>query len=115
MDTTLKDHGIYAVQGLCTSVVHLIATHLCICSPCQGSIWISAEYPKPRWYVVLSFDITFKLNKPLKPNILPVGVTYMAKGATLGIWVRVQTTGSPFVQTTTGFSAVLLHEDMAAV
>ena len=39
-------------------------------------------------------------------------MTYMPRGATLTVWVRVQgTAGNPRVQSTSGFSAVLVHED----
>eukprot|EP00045_Choanoeca_perplexa_P015073 m.182288 g.182288 ORF g.182288 m.182288 type:complete len:786 (-) comp16883_c0_seq1:3659-6016(-) len=73
-DTTLKDHGIYAVQ-----------------SPIAGQ------------------------SGSAQNTLNPVGVTYVPKGASLDIWVRVQTSsGSPMVQSTTGFSVILLHEDVSA-
>ena len=43
------------------------------------------------------------------------GVTYMPRGASLSIWLRVEgSTGSPVAQSTSGFSAVLFHEDRDA-
>eukprot|EP00045_Choanoeca_perplexa_P014214 m.165956 g.165956 ORF g.165956 m.165956 type:complete len:232 (-) comp16608_c0_seq5:91-786(-) len=75
LDTTTKDHGLYAIQA-----------------PIKGG-----------------------QRSPAQNTLNPAGVTYMTKGATLSIWTRIQaSSGTPRIQSTTGFSVVLLFEDASS-